>query len=237
MPPEAASFADIPGLLDAHETLILIAKAAVVLEALPGEQLLLPEEENTRIARYKNEGDRNARRAAHGLLRHCLGLRLSRAPQDIHLTRDEKGRPFLDGASDTEIDFNLSHGGYWISVGISRAGRIGVDIQEMSEPFDWQPVSRAYLHEEEIGTILSLSPAAQASAALELWCLKEAFLKATGEGLATRPSLLRPRYAEESWHLTHKAYELKAEACFLADGTCAAWACERTAQPRVIRLS
>ncbi len=216
--------------------MILVAKAEDVFSALPAGRLVLPLEESERISRYKGTDDRRARQAAHGLLRHCLGMFLFRPPQDIHLTRDEKGRPFLADGSDPKIDFNLSHGGRWIAVGLSHAGRIGVDVQEGSEDFDWEPISRAYLHPDEIGAIHQLRSANQSAAALELWCLKEAFLKATGEGLATRPNLLRPLFVEEIWRLSHRGFELKADTFFLPDGSCAAWACEKAAQPRVIRL-
>jgi 4'-phosphopantetheinyl transferase len=234
--PEQGHFAELPSTLKANEALILVAKAEDVLRALPAERLALPLEENERIARYKSANDRQARHAAHGLLRHCLGMFLSRAPRDIHWTRDEKGRPFLADGSDHKIDFNLSHGGRWIAAGLSRAGRIGVDVQEASEPFDWQTVGRAYLHPDEIEAIHQLAAANQSTAALELWCLKEAFLKATGEGLATRPNLLHPHYIEAIWRLRHQGYELKAASFLLPDGTCAAWACELAAEPRVIRL-
>jgi len=242
MPPEQGQFAhlpfaDLPLALESLEVLILLAKAGNVLNALSAERLALPPEESERIARYRNEEDRRARRAAHGLLRHCLGMVLSRAPGDIHLTRDEKGRPFLAEPSGRNIDFNLSHGVDWIAVGLSRAGRIGVDVQEAAEPFDWQAIGQAYLHPDEIAAIQQLTAAHRSAAALKLWCLKEAFLKATGEGLATRPNLLLPRVAEEVWRLSHRGYELKAASLLLPDSTCAAWAYELAAQPRVIVLT
>jgi 4'-phosphopantetheinyl transferase len=236
MLPDQGRFADLPIALKAKEALILVAKAEDVFRALPSERLALPAEESERIARYKSADDRSARHAAHGLLRHCLGMFLSLAPRDIRLTRDDKGRPFLADATERIFDFNLSHGGHWIAVGLSCAGRIGVDVQEAAESFDWQSFGRAYLHPDEIDAIHRLAAANQSAAALELWCLKEAFLKATGEGLATRPSLLLPRFADEIWWLSHRGFALKAKSFFLPDGTCAAWACETAAQPRVIRL-
>jgi 4'-phosphopantetheinyl transferase len=214
--------------------LVLIAKAQNVLDRLPPERLALPPEEDARIAHYKNEDDRRARRAAHGLVRHCLGVLLSRAPNDLHFTRDDKGRPFL--SSGEAVDFNLSHGGSWVAVGVSSAGRIGVDVQESAGPFDWEAVGRAFLHPDEIDAIRKRECAVQAHAALELWCLKEAFLKATGEGLATPPQHLQPRRSGESWLLSHKGYELKGAALDLSHGACAAFASELSAAPRLIQL-
>jgi 4'-phosphopantetheinyl transferase len=235
MPPELGAIASLPQSLNINESLILVVKAADVLSALPAERLALPRNEAERIHRYKKEDDRRARRAAHGLLRHCLGTFLSRAPESLVFTRDAKGRPFL---ADVEgWDFNLSHGRRWIAVGISRAGRIGVDVQEGADSFDWKAVSRAYLHKDEIATLQKLSASGQSRAALQLWCLKEAFLKATGEGLSTPPYRLYPRPTEDGWSLSHQGYELKAAAHFLSDASCcAAWATELTAVTRVMVL-
>ncbi len=233
MPADSGAIADLPRILGQAEALVLVATAEHILKALPAERLVLPPEESERIARYKSEADRRTRLAAHALTRHCLGAFLGRQPRDLHFRRDEKGRPFLDSSG---IDFNISHSHHWIAVGFSTAGRIGVDVQEGSETFDWKAVSRAFLHEAEIETIRRLPAAQQPPTALELWCLKEAFLKATGEGLATPPYRLHPERVGAHWHLTHQTYELKADRIFLPDASCAAWASEDTVEPRVILL-
>jgi 4'-phosphopantetheinyl transferase len=234
MPLVSGAISGLPLALSLNEALVLLARAEDILSGLPAERLALPPEEDARIARYKNADDQHARRAAHGLVRHCLGHFLGRPPRDLHFTRDEKGRPFLNDAEG--IDFNLSHGGRWIAVGISRAGRIGVDVQDGSEAFDWKAVSRAFLHENEIADLHQLDLAEQAPAALELWCLKEAFLKASGEGLSTPPHRLRPLRHNEEWRLPHRGYDMKAASVFLPDAACAAWASELAAVPRVIRI-
>jgi len=234
MPPVSGAINDLPLTLSKNEALVLFARAEDILKELPAERLALPPEEDERIARYKKADDRRARRAAHGLVRHCLGHFLDRPPRDLHFTRDEKGRPFLNDAEG--IDFNLSHSGPWIAVGMSRAGRIGVDVQDGSETFDWKTVSRAFLHDSEIASLHQLDPAKQASAALELWCLKEAFLKASGEGLSTPPHRLYPLRRNEEWRLSHRGYDMKAASVFLPGATCAAWASELAAVQLVIRL-
>ncbi len=235
MPPELGAIASLPQTLNQDECFVLIAKAADILSSLPADRLALPRQEAERIHRYKKEDDRRARRAAHGLARHCLGTFLSRSPESLVFTRDAKGRPFL--ADVAGWDFNLSHGRRWIAVGFSRAGRIGVDVQEGADSFDWKAVSRAYLHKDEIATLQKLTAAGQSRAALQLWCLKEAFLKATGEGLSTPPYRLYPTPTDDGWRLSHQGYEMKAAAHFLADSSCcAAWATELAASLRVIVL-
>jgi 4'-phosphopantetheinyl transferase len=234
MPPELGAVASLPLALNQGECLVLVAKAADILNALPADRLALPRQEAERIHRYKKEDDRRARRAAHGLVRHCLGTFLARAPEHLQFTRDAKGRPYL---ADVEgWDLNLSHSNRWIAVGISRAGRIGVDVQEGSDSFDWRAVSRAYLHKDEIEALQRLAASGQSRAALELWCLKEAFLKTTGEGLSTPPYRLYPQPSDGGWLLSHQGYEMKAATHFLPDASCAAWATELAAKARVIVL-
>ena len=234
MPPELGAIASLPQSLKQDECLVLVAKAADILGALPSDRLALPRQEAERIHRYKKEDDRRARRAAHGLVRHCIGMFLTRAPESLVFTRDAKGRPFL--ADTAGWDFNLSHGRRWIAVGISRAGRIGVDVQEGGDSFDWRAVSRAYLHKDEIETLQKLAASGQSRAALELWCLKEAFLKATGEGLSTPPYRLHPQATGDGWRLSHQGYEMKAASHFLPNSSCSAWATEIAAATRVIVL-
>jgi 4'-phosphopantetheinyl transferase len=213
---------NVTALLHANRAVVLLAKASAVLETLPADRLALPSEEVERIGRYRNEADRRARFAAHGLLRHCLGQLLACPPETIQLVRDENGRPFLQ--KDQKVDFNISHSGNWIAVGICSAGRIGVDVQEYVEPFDWRETGKSFLRPAEMNTIASLPLPEQSRLALRFWCLKEALLKATGEGLVVEPNQLILKCDEDGWRLTRQGFDLRADSFFLADGSCVAWA-------------
>jgi len=200
----------------------IYAEAQTILSGLPPERLRLPDEEDARIARYRQAEDRAARRAAHGLVRHCLGALLAAAPRDLSFIRDDKGRPFL--ARESRLDFNLTHSGACIGIGLTANGRIGVDVQEMSQSFEWRSIASAFLHDSEIVAVENLPENLQNRTALEYWSLKEAFLKATGEGIAIALHHLAPEKTVEGWRLSRNGLALQAGVCGFRDDVLAAWA-------------
>jgi len=213
---------DILAPLKAGGAVAIFADADVILNGLPQERLRLPDEEEARIARYRQAQDRKTRTAAHGLVRHCLGLLLDSVPQNLHFIRDEKGRPFL--APQAQIDFNLSHSGDFIGVGFSAVGRIGVDVQEMSHSFEWRSIGDAFLNPAEVALIENLPHRLQNRVALEYWSLKEAFLKASGEGIVLAPHHLAPEKRDGLWGLNREGQIFRAAAFGLRDDMIAAWA-------------
>ncbi len=100
----------------------------------------------------------------HGLLLHGLS--------DPVLLTDPKGRPYLEGNA---VFFSLSHSGDYAACAIS-AGAVGVDIQKIV-PVN-ERVVRRFCTGEEL-SLLSHRPDAE-RAVIELWALKESYLKASG---------------------------------------------------------
>jgi 4'-phosphopantetheinyl transferase len=98
------------------------------------------------------------------------------------IKRNRSGRPYLANPSDGKGDFNCAHSGEWVLCGATADGRIGVDIEKM-EPLPAEVTSLFLSTEEE--RELAECPSDQRLAYLyETWTLKEAFLKATGAGIA-----------------------------------------------------
>ncbi|MCD8353904.1 MAG: 4'-phosphopantetheinyl transferase superfamily protein [Clostridiales bacterium] len=88
-------------------------------------------------------------------------------------------KPLLADAPD--IGFNLSHSGPWAVCALC-AAPVGVDVQEE------RPLRRNLLRRfapAEQTLLESLPEAERQSAFYDLWCLKEAFCKCTGDGLRT----------------------------------------------------
>ena len=226
---ETVALAALPADLAPGAARVVAARPAEVLEALAPDALALPAPEAARIARFQRPADRAARRAAHGLLRALLAPLLGRAPRDIALVRDPLGRPALPGAGG--IDLNLSHGGGWVAVGIARGGRIGVDVEDGAAVADWGRLAPLFLHPDERAALTPLDP----RAALRLWALKEACLKASGEGIATPPASLHLGTADPV-RLVHAGHDLTARAHPLPGG---AWLAVATAglsaAPRLLR--
>ncbi|TNC09221.1 4'-phosphopantetheinyl transferase superfamily protein [Methylobacterium terricola] len=237
MPGEFLNIGEFPSLdwlsgRDASGDALVVAVPAVRVARLAEARLRLPPDEAARIARFRLAQDRAEREAAHGLLRHLLGLRLGRDPAGLVLARDENGRPFLPGSRG--LDFNLSHGGGWVAVGLSGIGRIGVDVEGAARPVDWDQVTPVFLHPTELAAYRDLPADARPSRALEWWSVKEACLKATGEGLVAEPQSVRLTGEGAGWRLRRAGLSLRAASRVLSDGARFAWAVEDGTEVRVV---
>ena len=89
----------------------------------------------------------------------------------------EHGKPFLPDFPN--FHFNVSHSGNWV---LCAAGdrSIGIDIQQ-ERPV--KPSLFRVLSPQEQSFLNTLSASEQQSSFFDLWCLKEAYCKATGLGL------------------------------------------------------
>lgn len=122
--------------------------------------------------------------------RAALRVLLSRcvpavAPQDWRFTRAAHGRPELAGPLDAAaLSFNVAHTDDQIIVALSAAGRVGVDVEALQRQTDALALARRYFRPEEAAVLQALPAPQRQRRFLELWTLKEACVKATGEGLA-----------------------------------------------------
>lgn len=107
------------------------------------------------------------------LLRHALAR--AGLPPDLEPSRLPNGKPHLPG-----LHFNLSHSGAWAVCAISD-GPVGVDL-ERERPLR-RPVEQKLTAAEQ-AQLSMLDPSQRQSAFFDLWVLKEAVLKQTGDGLS-----------------------------------------------------
>ena len=139
--------------------------------------------EHDRAGRYRFPDDARRFSVARGWLRHVLGDAVGVAPADIALAAGP-GKPRLDAAGGP--CFNLSHAGELAVIALSDS-EVGVDVEhESSAPAAREAAAVAGTPAE--AAALDFLPAeARPAAALSLWTAKEAYLKATGEGLTVPP--------------------------------------------------
>ena len=103
------------------------------------------------------------------------------APQRGGIERDGAGKPRLaDGA----LQFNLSHSGENLLIGLSRTQALGVDIESGARRRPWIEIAQRYFTAEETAALAALPDNDLARGFLELWSAKEAVLKAIGRGIA-----------------------------------------------------
>jgi 4'-phosphopantetheinyl transferase len=139
--------------------------------------------ERARADRYRFPEDARRFSVARGWLRHVLGNAVGVPPADIAFAAGP-GKPRLDAARGP--CFNLSHAGELAVVALSD-GEVGVDVEPESNASAALEAAGVACTRVEAAVLVALPLEARATAALRLWTAKEAYLKATGEGLTVPP--------------------------------------------------
>ncbi|MFC4729158.1 4'-phosphopantetheinyl transferase family protein [Coralloluteibacterium thermophilus] len=115
------------------------------------------------------------------LLRRTLAPCLGVAPEALAFGREPRGRPFLAHAD--APDFNLTDTGGGTLVAVSRAGRVGVDIERHDRRVRAAALARRWFSADEAAAVAALPDEAASRLFLHLWTAKEAACKATGTGI------------------------------------------------------
>jgi 4'-phosphopantetheinyl transferase len=181
--------ADRSGLLtlQADEVHIWLTRLDDVSDQfLTGRYLeLLPTAERERQQRFVFPHDRKRYLVTRALVRVALSRYVDVRPEDWSFTENAFGRPAIapSHAASTWLRFNLSHSGDWIAVAVGREMTLGVDLEDMRRqvPLD---VARRYFAASELRALSALDAAAQPARFLQLWTLKESYIKARGMGLS-----------------------------------------------------
>jgi 4'-phosphopantetheinyl transferase len=144
--------------------------------------LLLDETERARAARFYRASDRLAYVAAHALLRAMLTRALGGRPESWRFVAAAQGKPSLDPARGIEL--NLSHAQGAVACALMRGTPIGVDIEGASRDFDLMALARSYFARAEVALLEAVAEEQRVATFLALWTLKEAYVKARGDGLS-----------------------------------------------------
>lgn len=162
---------------------ILLFRVEGVDRPWPGfdaEALLTPEE-RARARGFAAASSACAARQSRALLRRILGALLKRAPADLPIRAGPRGKPYIPGGP---LAFNLSHSGPLLLLGITRGTALGVDVEiERPRALLEGLIRRCYAREEQ-ADFAGLDPLARQRRFHVGWTIKEAYLKAIGQGIA-----------------------------------------------------
>jgi 4'-phosphopantetheinyl transferase len=139
-------------------------------------------EERQRAARFHFPVHRDRFTAGRGALRRILALYTGEAPADLVFTYGERGKPELPSAAD--LYFNLSHSSGLGLLGVTRCGRVGVDVERLKPATDFLSLSRRFFSAAEHERLLGLPEQLRLEGFFNAWTRKEAYVKAVGQGLA-----------------------------------------------------
>jgi 4'-phosphopantetheinyl transferase len=152
--------------------------------ALAQAASLLTPHEAERAARFRFAGGRHRAIAGRGQLRAVLGHCLGADPAGLEFSYGPQGKPALAGVwSRSGWHFNLAHSADLALLAVTRAGPVGVDVERLRPlTYAGQVVSRFFSPRED-AAFRVLPEDQKPDAFLRLWTRKEAWLKATGEGI------------------------------------------------------
>jgi 4'-phosphopantetheinyl transferase len=148
-------------------------------------QQVLSSDELTRAAKFRFSRDRQRFVAARAWLRRILAGYLRTDPRSLTFSYSRKEKPFLgSGFGTSEVSFNVSHSGGIALLAFTRGREIGVDIERLHPDSDLEAISRRFFSAHEQRQLAALPTEAKVDAFFRCWTRKEAYIKATGEGLS-----------------------------------------------------
>ncbi len=142
----------------------------------------LSADERTRGGRFHFERDQRRFVAARGLLRVLLGQYLEADPAGLCFGYGPQGKPFLEEHG--ELRFNVSHSGGLALLAFARGREVGVDVEQERPLPEWEDIAGRYFSAWEVAELRRLRADERGPAFFRCWTRKEAFIKATGEGLS-----------------------------------------------------
>jgi 4'-phosphopantetheinyl transferase len=145
--------------------------------------------ERARADRFHFPRDRQRFVRRRGALRYLLSDHLGAEPAAIDLTTGPNGRPELHPGPHPEdgrdLRFNQSSSGdtavYAFATGID----VGIDVERHRDDIDIDALAFRFFSPREVAALEAESPGSPRSAAFfACWTMKEAFVKARGDGLS-----------------------------------------------------
>jgi 4'-phosphopantetheinyl transferase len=154
------------------------------LAHLPRWRAMLDSDEVARADRFHFAEDRNTFIGAHALARAMLSEVAGLPPGTWRYITGPFGKPAIaPGCGDGGLSFNISHTRGLAACAVTREDEVGLDVEASDRPTALEVASR-YFTANEVNAILAAEPEKQRCLFFRFWTLKEAFIKATGEGLS-----------------------------------------------------
>jgi len=168
----------------AHVDLWVVDPATVARPDVVARTLAwLTAEERRRHDAFRFDVHRHEYLVTRALALSVLAAYARTAPSGLRFERNAYGCPRL--ASHPDIDFNLTNATSLVALLVSRHGVVGVDVEPIARADDILEVADSVFAKAELAELRAL-PTIEARRArgLDLWTLKESYIKARGMGLS-----------------------------------------------------
>ncbi len=169
---------------------------------VPALLALLTPAEQQRARRYHAEADYHRFVVGRAALRLLLGACLGLPPTTLYFAAGDNHKPIL--ATAPELHYNVSHSGNWVLIAIAPVA-LGIDVEKINASFPFEEVMSHSFGEHE-KTFLAQHPV-QLAAFYRLWTRKEAFVKATAQGIDAEFARVPSLDGRHQWQATHPNLE------------------------------
>jgi 4'-phosphopantetheinyl transferase len=159
---------------------------------------LLAGAEQRRARRYHAAADYHRFVVGRAALRLLLGACLGLPPTALHFAPGPNHKPLL--ATAPELHYNVSHSGNWVLITIA-AVAVGVDVEKINASFPFEEILECSFSAPE-RAFIEQHPA-RAAAFYRLWTRKEAFVKATAQGIDADFARVPALDGRHQWLATH----------------------------------
>jgi 4'-phosphopantetheinyl transferase len=159
---------------------------ATLTDPEPSYERLLSTDEKERDSHFIFQRDKNRFIMRHGILRTLLGTYLDITPDRIRLQHGKNGKPSLmDSYGVKQVNFSLSHSEDTAVFAFSNQCELGIDIEKIRNIPEMEKIFEQYFSAKEHETFRLLTKNKRREAFFNCWTRKEAYIKATGNGLYT----------------------------------------------------
>ena len=167
--------------LIASEVQLWPVPLAALKEHLETLSNLLSDDEKDRASRFVFEKDRTSFALRRGALRLLLSMYLNLPAHEIRFLYSASGKPHF--SLETNLSFNASHSGSIAVIAFTRGCEVGVDVELIQEIDEMDALAKSHFSEPEWNELLTIPTDKRSPAFYRCWTRKEAFAKATGQGI------------------------------------------------------
>ena len=153
-------------------------------EKVAGLEALLAEDELERAYRFRFDRHRRRFIVGRGVLRSILGAYLGVEPSSLSFRYGEKGKPALAEGWSEDLSFNLSHSSELALYGFGSRLELGIDVERLRQLEGAEDIAERFFSVPERLALRRVPAEAKADAFFNCWTRKEAYIKATGDGLS-----------------------------------------------------
>ena len=154
-------------------------------ESVVDSQSVLAPDEIARAERFHFTRDRQHFVRCRSAAREILGRYLEIPAQEIRFSYEANGKPqIVEDQNARQLRFNISHSSGLALIAAVSGRSIGVDVEKIRLDVEYLDLAERFFSANEYRALSALSKNHLARAFFACWTRKEAFIKASGDGLS-----------------------------------------------------